>query len=116
MLEVAHEALFRGWQRLVKWLDQDLAFLLWRKRVDQALEFWVLGGKRRQSLLVNDLLHESQSQLRRFLKKNFPQLGSRSRADQNVPLGQLRVALQASFNRLHRFLAQGYPLLIHLAA
>ena len=54
--------------------------------------------------------------LRRFLKKNFPQLGSRSRADQNVPLGQLRVALQASFNRLHRFLAQGYPLLIHLAA
>lgn len=62
------------------------------------------------------LLDELPDPLRRFLKKNFPQLGSRSRADQNVPLGQLRVALQASFNRLHRFLAQGYPLLIHLAA
>jgi len=62
-LEVAHEALFRSWQRLAQWLDQDRAFLLWRKRLDQALEFWVLGGKRKQSLLVADLLHESHSQL-----------------------------------------------------
>ena len=62
-LEVAHEALFRSWQRLAQWLDQDRAFLLWRKRLDQALEFWILGGKRRQSLLVADLLHESHSQL-----------------------------------------------------
>jgi WD40 repeat protein len=62
-LEVAHEALFRSWQRLAQWLDQDRAFLLWRKRLDQALEFWILGGKRTQSLLVADLLHESHSQL-----------------------------------------------------
>ena len=62
-LEVAHEALFRSWERLAKWLDQDRAFLLWRKRLDQALEFWILGGKRKQSLLVADLLHESHSQL-----------------------------------------------------
>jgi hypothetical protein len=37
VLEVSHEALFRAWGRLAKWLDQDRAFLLWRKRLDQAL-------------------------------------------------------------------------------
>jgi len=76
VLEVAHEALFRSWRRLAKWLDEDRAFLLWRKRVDQALEFWVSGGKRTQSLLVTDLLHESQSQL----KDRGEQLNNNERA------------------------------------
>ena len=33
VVEVAHEALFRSWQRLRAWLDQDREFLLWRRRL-----------------------------------------------------------------------------------
>ena len=63
-LEVAHEALFRAWGRLATWLDQDRAFLLWRKRLDQALEFWTEGGKSQGRLLTGALLHESEAQLK----------------------------------------------------
>jgi WD40 repeat protein len=64
VLEVAHEALFRAWGRLAAWLDQDRAFLLWRKRLDQALDFWVEGGKSRERLLSGALLRESEGQMR----------------------------------------------------
>jgi WD40 repeat protein len=63
-LEVAHEALFRAWGRLAAWLDQDRAFLLWRKRLDQALEFWTEGGKSRERLLTGALLREAEVQLK----------------------------------------------------
>ena len=64
VLEVAHEALFRAWARLAAWLDQDRAFLLWRKRLDEALDFWMEGGKRRDRLLSGALLRESEAQLK----------------------------------------------------
>jgi hypothetical protein len=32
-VEVAHEALIRGWARLRQWLDEDRAFLLWWQRL-----------------------------------------------------------------------------------
>jgi WD40 repeat protein len=63
-IEVAHEALFRAWGRLAAWLDQDRAFLLWRKRLDQALEFWTEGGRSRERLLTGALLRESEAQLK----------------------------------------------------
>jgi hypothetical protein len=63
-LEVAHEALLRAWGRLATWLDQDRAFLLWRKRLDQALEFWTEGAKGRERLLPRPLLRESEAQLK----------------------------------------------------
>ncbi len=40
LLEVSHEALFRSWDRLKSWLDEDREFLLWRRRFHQALEEW----------------------------------------------------------------------------
>jgi hypothetical protein len=63
VLEVAHEALFRAWARLAAWLDQDRAFLLWRKRLDQALDFWLDGGKTREPLLTGTL-RESEARLK----------------------------------------------------
>ena len=37
-VEVAHEALISGWKRLVRWLDVDREFLLWRKRLQARME------------------------------------------------------------------------------
>ena len=45
LLEVAHEALLNAWGRLATWLNQDRAFLFWRKRLDQALDAWVANDK-----------------------------------------------------------------------
>lgn len=39
-LEVAHEALFRAWDLLRSWLDQDRVFLLWRQHALAAAEAW----------------------------------------------------------------------------
>ena len=48
--------------------------------------------------------------------KEFPlSLGS-SWADENIPLGQLRMALQATLDRAHSFLAQRNAFLIRFAA
>jgi WD40 repeat protein len=66
VLEVAHEALFRAWARLAAWLDQDRAFLLWRKRLDQALDFWLEGGKTQERVLTGALLRESEARLKEY--------------------------------------------------
>jgi hypothetical protein len=40
VLEVAHEALFRSWDRLVVWLNADRDYLLWRERLRAAETEW----------------------------------------------------------------------------
>jgi len=37
-VEVAHEALIRNWERLRSWVNEDREFLLWRQRLQVALE------------------------------------------------------------------------------
>ncbi|MCP4514680.1 MAG: hypothetical protein GY824_05545, partial [Delftia sp.] len=39
-VEVAHEALIRGWKRLNRWLDEDRAFGLWRERLAVTRQMW----------------------------------------------------------------------------
>ena len=39
-VEVAHEALIQGWERLRRWVDEDREFLTWRKRLETALREW----------------------------------------------------------------------------
>ncbi|MGH9577091.1 MAG: hypothetical protein ACRD3R_06610, partial [Terriglobales bacterium] len=51
-VEVAHEAVLRHWSRLSKWLTENRAFLLWRRR----LKVWVEAG----SLLRDAPLAEAQ--------------------------------------------------------
>jgi WD40 repeat protein/energy-coupling factor transporter ATP-binding protein EcfA2 len=38
IVEVAHEALIREWDRLQRWLNEDRGFYLWRQRLDQVLQ------------------------------------------------------------------------------
>lgn len=45
-LEVAHEALFRAWPRLVGWLKDNHAFLVWKQRLNTTIKEW---NKNRQN-------------------------------------------------------------------
>src|SRR5215471_14410776 len=49
-------------------------------------------------------------------QKEYPSSQCSNRRDQNIPLGQLRMAFQAALDRLHGFFAQRNALLIELAA
>ena len=78
-LEVAHEALFRSWARLRTWLDENRAFLLWRKDLERQHLKWrssfdnsgthaTLGPARgsRRNLLRDDDLVRARVNLSRY--------------------------------------------------
>lgn len=60
MLEVAHEALFRAWAPLRRWLDEDRAFLLWRQHAMPAAEAWQRARDDAGLLLRGGPLAEAQ--------------------------------------------------------
>lgn len=62
-VEVAHEALFRSWQRLREWLEEDRDFLHWRRRLRQSLVNWQNAGQDDEALLRGVALAEAQNQL-----------------------------------------------------
>ncbi len=53
-VEVAHEALFRGWHRLALWLDEARGLLQFRQRLGRARAEWL-----RLKEALRDLAHES---------------------------------------------------------
>jgi len=63
--EVAHEALFRSWDRLRTWLDENRELLLWRKRVEPARLEWERGGRDPEALLRGPALGEGRLWLER---------------------------------------------------
>ena len=62
-LEVAHEALFRSWQRLSAWLTEEREFLLWRKRLRWDLAEWERIGRDEAALLRGAILAEASLRL-----------------------------------------------------
>ncbi|HRP66615.1 MAG TPA: TIR domain-containing protein [Thauera sp.] len=60
MLEVAHEALFRAWDLLRRWLDEDRVFLLWRQHALPAAEAWQRAADDAGLLLRGGPLVEAQ--------------------------------------------------------
>lgn len=58
-LEVAHEALFRSWERLSGWLREEREFLLWRTRVGANLAEWERIGRDDGALLRGAMLVEA---------------------------------------------------------
>lgn len=60
VVEVAHEAIFRAWGRLKEWLEEDREFLLWRKRLEAAVEEWQRVGKHHSALLKGPALAEAR--------------------------------------------------------
>lgn len=49
-LEVAHEALFRSWERLVRWLDQSAEALRLRHEIHRAAHAWDREGRAQEDL------------------------------------------------------------------
>ncbi len=74
-VEVAHEALFRSWDRLRAWLDEDRELLLWRKRLDAARREWQRTGRHAGALLAGPALEEG----RRWLEQRASQLAEEER-------------------------------------
>jgi WD40 repeat protein/energy-coupling factor transporter ATP-binding protein EcfA2 len=62
-VEVAHEALIRGWERLGEWMDQDRAFGLWRERLAAARRLWEETGRDEGALLRGAALSEAEGWL-----------------------------------------------------
>lgn len=70
-LEVAHEALFRAWDKLKRWLDEDRAFLLWRQHIAPDAEAWNARPKEQGLLLRGGPLAEAE----RWLSERHDELG-----------------------------------------
>jgi hypothetical protein len=64
MLEPSHDALLYKWTRLAKWIEEDQAFLLWRRRVREGLDDWLRANKTRDRLLKGVLLREGEARLK----------------------------------------------------
>ncbi len=75
-LEVAHEALFRAWDRLKRWLDEDRAFLLWRQHMRPEAEAWQHSPADKGLLLRGGPLAEA----RRWQLERDSELGDSLRA------------------------------------
>jgi formylglycine-generating enzyme required for sulfatase activity/energy-coupling factor transporter ATP-binding protein EcfA2 len=63
-VEVAHEALIRGWAELKVWLNSDREFLLWRQRLRSLVANWVASKEDEGALLRGALLTEAEPWLK----------------------------------------------------
>ncbi len=64
-LEVAHEELFKAWDRLQNWLDEDRDYLLWNRRMDYAIQEWLQSDKSAKSLILGETLSEAERHLQK---------------------------------------------------
>ena len=58
-LEMPHESLVKGWDKLRRWMDADRAFLLWRQDLHWMMT-WTQRGTARRLLLDEQSLQEAQ--------------------------------------------------------
>jgi hypothetical protein len=70
-LEIAHETLFHSWGRFGRWLDEDREFMLWRRRLENAVNEWEQTGRDKDALLRGRRLAEAQ----RWLTQRSAELG-----------------------------------------
>lgn len=59
-VEIVHEALIGGWDRLRQWLEADRAFRIWQERLRAALHQWESSNKDEGALLRGGLLAEAE--------------------------------------------------------
>ncbi|MDX9886534.1 TIR domain-containing protein [Thauera sp.] len=106
MLEVAHEALFRAWDQLRRWLDEDRVFLLWRQHALAAAEAWQRAPADTGLLLRGGPLAEA----RRWQAERADELGETLRAYTDASAAAERRA------RLRRLGARGGLAVLVLAS
>jgi hypothetical protein len=89
-VEVAHEALIRGWRRLRRWVDQDREFLRTRERIAGQARLWEDEGKPPDRLLPpgrplaegEDLLATRRTDLEPLLIDYIEASAAAARADE----------------------------------
>jgi len=62
-VEVVHEALIRGWDRLREWMEEDREFRKWQDRLRAEKDIWENSGKDHGALLRGALLVEAEEWL-----------------------------------------------------
>jgi WD40 repeat protein/energy-coupling factor transporter ATP-binding protein EcfA2 len=62
-VEIVHEALIGGWERLRAWIDVDRSFRTWQERLRASLRQWEASGKDEGALLRGVPLAEAESWL-----------------------------------------------------
>jgi hypothetical protein len=75
IVEVAHEALIRTWDRLKNWINDDRKFLLWRLRLNFLITEWEYSDRNAGALLRGAPL----SQALRFARDRHVDLNDRER-------------------------------------
>ncbi|MCI0399447.1 MAG: protein kinase, partial [Chloroflexi bacterium] len=63
--EVVHEALIRGWGRLLEWMNNDRAFRAWQERLRAAIRQWESSDRDEGALLRGVPLGEAEEWLQR---------------------------------------------------
>jgi WD40 repeat protein len=63
MVEIVHEALIGGWERLHLWIELDRAFRTWQERLRASLRQWQASGKDEGALLRGAPLAEAEGWL-----------------------------------------------------
>jgi WD40 repeat protein len=62
--EVVHEALIRGWERLLQWMEEDRDFRQWQDRLRFEIKTWEETGRTNSALLRGALLVEAEDWLK----------------------------------------------------
>ncbi len=124
-LEVAHEALLRSWDRLVAWLDENRAFLMWRQRIEEARREWERTERHPQTLLQGPALAEAAgwSEKRRDLLSREEQafighsLSARRRRQRRrsglIGLAILSLAIFAAWSHLQKTITEKVMMVAH---
>ncbi len=117
-VEVAHEALIRGWQRLRGWVDQDREFLRTRERIAAQARLWEDEGRPPDRLLPpgrplaegEDLLATRRADLEQLLVDYIEASAAAARAEEEA-----RRAAQRRRLRMARLVAAAMAVLALVA-
>jgi Novel STAND NTPase 1 len=107
-LEVAHEAMVRNWRRFVRWLEEDRASLLIRRRLDDKTLEWLRLGGGAAGLLDQVEIKEAQEWLNTSSAKalgfhpSLPLLVKKSQEAIEATEREKRIAQQALLDQAKR--------------
>ena len=100
-VEVAHEALIQGWERLRTWVDDDRAFLTWRQRLAGALQEWERLKRDEGVLLRGGRLAEAE----RWLGERGQDLSADERVFIEASIGLSKRERETARQRAHIVMA-----------
>lgn len=107
VVDIAHEALIRSWERLRAWLDTDRAFRIWQQRIRWAMEQWETTTEDVGTLLRGAPLAEAEG----WLAARPDDIGPRTRLFVTASIAQREAERAAAEAQQARELAQAQALI-----